>query len=228
MIKKKYPTWFFLLALTGFAAFLSGSCKKEKSTSITDADGNVYHAVTIGTQTWMLENLRTTRFNDGTPIEKITDSTIWGEAMIPLYCWYENNPAYANTYGAMYNLFAVNTGKLAPNGWHVATSDEWKTLRTYLGGSFIAAGKMKEKDTTHWMSPNTGADNSSGFTALPGGYLGNYSFDGLGYRGYWWSYTDGNIANGGTSFMLSYLSGSIAEYHFPGREGFSVRCVKNK
>ena len=139
---------------------------------VTDADGNIYHIVTIGTQTWMVENLRTTKFNDGTAIPNITDNKTWQGLNSPGVCSYDNTSNYnmINTYGLLYNWYSVNTAKLAPKGWHVPTDAEWKTLTEYLGGNSVAGGKLKEVGTTHWYSPNTGADNSSGFTALPGGY----------------------------------------------------------
>ena len=134
----------------------------------TDIDGNVYHTVTIGTQIWMVENLKTTRYNDGSPIPFVTDSSSWSNLTTPGYCWYNNDTTNKNTYGALYNWFAVNTGKLAPTGWHVPTDDEWTTLTTYLGGESIAGGKLKETGTTHWRTPNAGATNEIGFTASSG------------------------------------------------------------
>jgi uncharacterized protein (TIGR02145 family) len=108
------------------------SCKKDKPeppvTSVTDADGNVYQAVKIGTQTWMAENLRTTKFSDGTPIPNVTDNAAWGNTATSAYCWYNNDIANATPYGALYNWYTVNSGKLAPTGWHIPTTAEWQTL----------------------------------------------------------------------------------------------------
>ena len=109
--------------------------------NVVDIDGNVYHTVTIGTQVWMVENLKTTKYNDGTAIPLVTDNTAWGALTTPGYCWYNNDSAtYKNTYGALYNWYAVNTGKLAPTGWHVPTDSEWTVLTTYLGGQSVAGG----------------------------------------------------------------------------------------
>ena len=109
--------------------------------NVVDIDGNVYHTVTIGTQVWMVENLKTTRYNDGTAIPLVTDGTAWAALTTPGYCWYNNDSAtYKNTYGALYNWYAVNTGKLAPTGWHVPTDSEWTVLTTYLGGESLQAG----------------------------------------------------------------------------------------
>jgi len=139
------------------------------SGAITDIDGNVYHAVTIGTQTWMVENLKVTKLNDGTSIPNVTALTAWNNLTTPGYCWYNNDIANKKLYGALYNWYNVSTGKLCPTGWHVPSVTEWTTLINYLGGESVAGGKLKETGTTHWVTPNTGATNTSGFTALPAG-----------------------------------------------------------
>ena len=177
---------------------LTNSCKKDdnsskkeenNSTTVTDIDGNVYHTVKIGAQTWMVENLRTTRYNDGTAIPLVTGNTAWGSLTTPGYCWYNNDQAtYGSTYGALYNWYAVNRGKLCPTGWHVATDAEWTQLTDYLGGVWVAGGKMKEAGLSHWESPNEGATNSSGFTALPGGHrISAGSFYLLALHALFWS-----------------------------------------
>ena len=117
-------------------------------------------------------NLKTTKYNDGTSIPNVTNDTSWSNLTTGAYCWYNNDVSYKNPYGALYNWYAVNTGKLAPKGWHVPSDAEWTTLITYLGGESIAGGKLKEAGTTHWLSPNTEATNSTGFSALPGGRRG--------------------------------------------------------
>jgi len=141
------------------------------SGQFSDIDGNVYNTITIGTQIWMKENLKTTKYNDGSSIPLVTDNTAWINLSTPGYCWYNNDAAtYKSAYGAMYNWYTVNTGKICPPNWHVPTDTQWETLITYLGGKIIAGGKMKETGTAHWTSPNIGATNETGFTALPGGY----------------------------------------------------------
>ena len=196
--------------------------------TVTDIDGNVYHIITLGTQVWMVENLKTTKYNDGTSIPLVTDATDWGNLTGPGYCWYNNDAGtYKNTYGAMYNFYTVNTGKLAPAGWHMPTDAEWTVLTNFLGGDSIAGGKMKETGITHWMSPNTGADNSSGFTALPGGYR-NYIgiFYHLQMDGYYWTSTP---ASGyGYLRYFYYNSAAVVSRNNGGlTDGFSVRCLKN-
>jgi uncharacterized protein (TIGR02145 family) len=197
------------------------------SNTVTDVDGNIYHTVTIGTQTWMVENLKTTKCNDGTAIPLVTDTTAWHILATPGYCWYNNDSAaYGNDYGALYNWFAVNTGKLAPKGWHVPTDAEWTTLTTYLGGESNAG--LPLKDTTHWSSPNY-ATNTSGFSALPGGYRNFYgTFYSIGTNGYWWSSTAyGEGATYSWSRFMYYNFSDVNRYSSSVTLGFSVRCIKD-
>jgi uncharacterized protein (TIGR02145 family) len=199
--------------------------------SVTDVDGNVYHAVTIGTQTWTVENLKTTKYNDGTAIPLVTDSAAWSNLTTGAYCWY-NNDATTNkaTYGALYNWYAVNTGKLAPAGWHVPTDAEWSTLSAYLGGDNVSGGALKEPGTTHWYSPNTGATNSSGFSALPGGYRGyrgyNGNFDYIGDVGHWWSATENDASCAYYRYLFYDLNFLFRDNYFKSY-GFSVRLLRD-
>jgi len=196
--------------------------------TVTDYDGNVYPTVTIGTQTWMAENLKTTKYNDGTAIPLVTNSTEWSNLTTPGYCWYNNDEAsYKNTYGALYNWYTVNTEKLCPTGWHVPTDSEWVTLTDYLGGISVAGGKLKETGTTHWKNPNTGATNESGFTALPGGYRSNDgAFDDVGYYGSWWSSTEYSTTNA-YSRRLYYNYAYFYRLYYNKKLGYSVRCVRD-
>jgi len=141
----------------------------ENSQTVTDIDGNIYHTVKIGTQTWMVENLKTTHYNDGISIPNVTDNNVWASLSEGAYCWYNNDISFKNTYGALYNWYTVSTGKLAPTGWHVATDNEWDILVNFLGGEKVAGANLKEVGTSHWSNPNTGATNETGFTAVPSG-----------------------------------------------------------
>ena len=163
----------------------------------------------------------------------MTDSTAWLNLTTPVYCWYNNDAAtYKNTYGALYNWFTVNTSKLAPPGWHVPTDTEWTTLIAYLGGETVAGGKMKstgtiEAGTGLWYSPNTGATNESGFTAVPAGCRGyNSTFVSVGLYGFWWSSTEGST-NFAWYRFLSYDTSSAGGNYGKKTYGFSVRCVRN-
>jgi uncharacterized protein (TIGR02145 family) len=158
--------------------------------TVTDIEGNVYKTIIIGTQTWMAENLKTTKYNDGNIIPNVIDNNVWTELTTGAYCWYNNDPSkYKATYGAFYNWYTVaDSRKVCPVGWHVPSDAEWTVLTNYLGGESIAGGKMKEVGLTHWNSQNIGATNQSGFTGLPSGY--RYHWDGtfhsLGSYGNFW------------------------------------------
>jgi uncharacterized protein (TIGR02145 family) len=197
---------------------------------INSGDNQIYKEVKIGNQVWMAENLRTTRFNDGMPIPLVTDDTEWDSLKTPAYCWYKNNERKykKSLYGALYNWYAVNTGELCPTGWHVPTDDEWTTLKTYLGDQIIAGGKLKEIGKTHWNSPNTGATNESGFTALPGGFRSSERlFSSIGEIGGWWSSTAELETNLASFWELQYHAEYLFEGQYYKQTGESVRCVKN-
>jgi uncharacterized protein (TIGR02145 family) len=195
--------------------------------NISDNDGNTYNIVKIGNQVWMAENLKTTKFNDGTRIPMVSDYKGWSNLISPGYCWYNNDSGrYKDDYGALYNGYTVSTGKLCPAGWHVPSLEEWTTLTDFVGGK-TAGGKLKERGNQYWMSPNAGATNETGFTALPGGSRGSLgSFMDEGLRGYWWSSTDydGTDAwNRAMGYTFSNVTGSSDHK----KSGLSVRCVKD-
>ncbi len=202
--------------------------------TVTDGDNNVYGTITIGTQTWMASNLKTTKYNDGTPITYVTDQSTWYASIAGAWCDYENTSSNSTTYGKLYNWYAVdnneatkaasNGGKnICPVGWHVPTDAEWTTLTDYLGGLSVAGDKLKETGTTHWIS-NTAATNSSGFTALPGG---SRFYDGmwkntLGTSGRWW-------CSGTSAYFrqITSTSSNVATSTGTKSFGHSVRCVKD-
>lgn len=195
--------------------------------AVSDYDGNIYDTVTIGAQTWMKENLKVTHYNDGTEITLVADSAVWSRLTTPAYCWHSNDTAYKNIYGALYNWYMVNTDRLCPSGWHVPDEGEWRTLINYLGGDTVAGGKLKEKGTEHWISPNTGADNSSGFIALPGGCRsipGPFSF--IGKYGNWWSATE-HHATHSWAFIIETYCTKVYKAGFYKYAGASVRCLKD-
>jgi uncharacterized protein (TIGR02145 family) len=195
--------------------------------SITDIDGNTYKTVTISTQTWMAENLKVTKYNDGIAIPNVTDNTAWSELTTGALCDYDNTPSNSKTYGKLYNWHAVNTGKLCPTGWHVPSDAEWTELTDYLGET-DAGGKLKETGTTHWNSPNTSATNETGFTALPGGARSSdYGvFTNIGYHGYWWSATE-IYATTAWSRTMSDNYNYVYRFYSNKEIGFSVRCVRD-
>lgn len=222
---------FFLIILTGYKKKEDNSTNTAPTLTIgalKDVDGNSYDTVRIGTQVWMIQNLKTTKYNDGTEIPLVTDRTTWLNLTSPGYCWYNNDSiAFKTTYGALYNWYTVNTGKLAPKGWHIPTDAEWTTLITYLGGNNIAGGKLKETGTTHWQIPNSGATNETGFTGLPGGYRNNgLAFNDMGNVGGWWSSSECGMPYAWFRCMY-YNSSSVSRTVYNKEFGFPVRCIRD-
>jgi uncharacterized protein (TIGR02145 family) len=224
--RKVQPACLFFL--TVLVVSLTCACNNEDENILTDIDGNEYSTVTIGDQVWMTENLRVINYSDGEAITPVTDAAEWAGLSTPAYCWYDNNESiYKNPYGAMYNWHAVNTGKLCPTGWHVPTDDEWKSLAEYAGGDTIAGGKLKEADTAHWASPNTGATNEFDFNALPGGghyYNGAYGW--MGYYGTYWTSTEASPL-AAWSYYMQYNSDALIRGNYDKKVGYSVRCLKD-
>lgn len=197
----------------------------SKAPGVLDVDGNAYNTVVIGAQTWMQGNLKVTRFNDTKPILPVTDASSWSTLTTPAYCWYNNDLMYKNIYGALYNWYTVDNANLCPTGWHVPTDAEWTTLYNFLATDI--GGKMKELGIAHWKTPNEGATNSSGFTALPGGFRDdNGVFNGLFEKGYWWSATESSSTYAWYR-SLNYLSVNASRGTYSRKFGYSVRCLKN-
>lgn len=195
---------------------------------VTDIDGNIYLTAAIGTQIWMAENLKTTRYRDGSPIPNITDNFEWGRLTTGAYSWYNNDAeTYKKTYGALYNWYAVvDSRNICPIGWHAPTDAEWIILETNLAAT--SGGKMKEKGTAHWIAPNTGATNESAFSALPGGFR-SYSgdpFGNLGGDGYYHSATAFDATTMWARYLLN-VSADLGRWHYNKGSGMSVRCVKD-
>lgn len=214
----------------------------EAGLFVKDYDGNTYNVVRIGNQLWMAENLRTTTYNDGTPIQLEENAENWSGLTEEAYCWYDNDPAnYADVYGAIYNWYTVETGKLCPAGWHVPTDAEWKELEIFLGMS------PEDIDLEDWRGTNEGSKlagigalwpdgdlksndqfGKSGFLALPGGYRDlNGSFTGIGESGWWWSSSDAVLYTGDYSFFreLHYYTPEVFRAYMEMNGGLSVRCV---
>ncbi len=202
----------------------------HKNYPITDIDGNIYHAITIGTQTWMVENLKTTKYRDGSSIPNVTDGNTWTGLTSGAYCDYNNLSSNSSVYGRLYNWYTVKDSRnVAPLGWHVPTDAEWTILSDYLGGLDISGGKIKEIGTSHWNSPNTGATNQSGFSALPGGNR-NYDgqFVGINNASNWLSTTEFNIDSAwyrNCASFGNYIWRGYANGYKTG--GLSIRCIKD-
>ena len=195
---------------------------------VIDIDGNVYQTIKIGDQWWMMENLKVTHYRNGDPIPNVTSG--WSTQTEGAYCNYNNDEGMAAVYGRLYNWYTVADSRgLAPTGWHVPTDAEMQTLSDFLGGDAVAGAKMKEAGTVHWLSPNTGATNESGFTGLPGGSRSNAGAYGyMGAYGSFWSATEYNSLRAWDR-TLSYDNTDFPpnhEYRYK-KNGFSVRCVKD-
>lgn len=199
--------------------------------SITDIDGNQYYTVLIGTQEWMAQNLRTTRYRDGSAIPYVPDNAEWTALDTGAWCNYVNNAIYDSPWGKLYNWYAAAAPNICPEGWHVPTLWEYDTLRTYLGGSTVAGGKMKSTSdhlNFGWMGGNAGATNESGFTALPNG---RRSFDGAydvtpGHHAYFWTSTP-QSTGGGYRYRLWTGDSTFSQGTDNKRYGFCIRCLKD-
>jgi uncharacterized protein (TIGR02145 family) len=190
-----------------------------------DGDNNHYSIVEINDQIWMGLNLKATKYNDGNTIPIVTDGATWAALNSPGYCWYNNDPALKPTYGALYNWYTLNTGKLCPEGWHVPGDAEWTQLTNYLAGESVAGGKLKETGTIHWTSPNAGATNENGFTSLPGGYReSSGTFTNLGAYGGWWSSSESIDSKAWNRFLYSDNT-TFVNVDNTKSSGFSVRCL---
>lgn len=220
-------------------SFTAGQVSDYKS--IKDIEGNIYYIINIGNQVWMAENLRTTMFNDGTLIPNVTDDITWETINTPAYCWYNNNPGFKSTYGALYNWYTIDSTSnghknVCPAGWHAPSDNEWDTLTTYLGGEAVAGIKLKETGDYYWSPSTIMGDNSSDFSALAGGYrivvpagiqnVLSSNFFYIGDYAEWWSSTSFN-----TEFAWGMHVNSVDGYVFADSPyknyGSSIRCIKD-
>ncbi len=243
MQKKNFRILLYLLIILIFNIQL---CEKNPTSSeeittgtVTDIDGNVYKTVKIGDQWWMAENLKVTHYRNGNVIAYIADSTQWLDVLVGAYCSYGNDENNVATYGYLYNWFAVKDDRnIAPVGWHLPTDGEWKELEIFLGISqsqvdstgfrgINEGGKLKEASIDHWLSPNTGANNETGFTALPSGYCyDDGRFNNIGYSAIFWTATESSSYNMWAR-LLYYSQSGIYRYESDEGVGFSVRLVKD-
>jgi uncharacterized protein (TIGR02145 family) len=191
--------------------------------TVTDNDGNTYKTIVIGGKTWMAENLKSTRYNNGAALLTGLSDANWTSETTGAFCDYENKSSNGEFYGHLYNEYVkLDQRGICPSGWHIPSNGEWLALGAALGGVNTAGGKMKEKGTAHWITPNEGGDNSSGFTGIPGGSRHNGIFNDMGTDGYWWSSDPG---------FFFYLTNSLTELRTKPTakpdEGLSIRCIKD-
>lgn len=208
---------------------MSMACRKNNhQPTVTDFDGNVYHTVKIGTQTWMVENLKTTHYNDGVAISNIQSTNLWTSTATGAYCWVDNALAKKEPYGALYNAHALNSGKLAPKGWHIPSKAEWQTLVNYVGGRFSAGSKLKASGDAHWGYADEEAKNTLGFSGVGTGIRSPYDgeFSGFHEKALFWSSTP---IDGEKMYITGLLNGDegIFEQEYLKNTGLSVRCIKD-
>jgi uncharacterized protein (TIGR02145 family) len=193
----------------------------------------LYHTVQIGTQCWTQSNLKVSKYRNGDNIPTGLSNTAWQNTTAGAYAIYDNDPVNDGFYGKLYNHFTVtDTRGLCPTGWHVPTDGEWTTLETFLGGSSVAGGALKSTSTQPtpggWWSPNTGATNSSGFTALPGGLRYGHAegFNtGIGSSGWWW--TSSQLGSLAVYRLKGYWYTNIHQNTTSFAAGLSVRCLRD-
>ncbi len=205
------------------ANFNDGSCEYN----CTDIDGNNYATVQIGNQNWMAENLKTTHYNNGDEIPTGLSNADWNNAIEGAYAVYNNDPMNANVYGNLYNGFTVVDERgICPEGFSIPTVDDWTELEVYLGGENIAGGKLKEVGTEHWLSPNTGGTNESGFTALPSGFK-NPSYINLNIAADLWlstEFSSDELYSRGLGASYTLVNHYVRDKNY----GFSVRCLADE
>lgn len=214
---------------TEWVSLTSGPC--GGLTLVRDVDANNYRIVAIGNQCWMADNLRVTKYNDGTLIPNVIGTTDWNTVTTPAYSWYSDMPGNATPYGALYNWYALDTlsngnKNACPSGWHLPSQDEYMQLTGYLGGELVAGIKLKTAGNVHFEDANETATNTSGFTAIPGGYRTGTSFFEKGYYAQYWTTT----AAGSTMavFLDIQYDGEYASLSDQDKKrGNSVRCVKD-
>lgn len=229
----KYPKLPVISHFLFFSLFVgcAGTEKSDHPKKVEDVDGNLYNTVSIGNKVWMTEDLKTTRFSDGSPIPMVENYDRWANLETPAYCWYNNDSLNRESYGALYNWHAVESEKLCPDGWHVPSDEEWIALESEFGGAGKAGMALKEAGTTHWKTPNTGATNESGFSGLPGGYRSyTGTFNLMRISGFWWSASEKSWYGSSSSVIyrnLSYENQDFIRHIAEKTNGFSVRCVKN-
>lgn len=221
---------FALLMIVGGPLLTQIIANDGSSDTVTDIEGNVYKTVQIGTQVWMAENLKVTKYNDGSSIPNVTDADNWAISTTGAYCNYNNDISLGAVYGRMYNYYAVLDARgICPKGWHIPTKAEWETLESFLGNDLTANRKLKESGNAHWIGESQKlVTNSSGFTALPGGVRWQNKARGFEYLGRncnWWSTTE---AKHSKIYAFHIDSNQVrTDDEQPKQLGIYVRCIKD-
>ena len=234
-MKKVQKVKFYLTTVCIIILMLGSGCKKEIEVppTVSDVDGNMYTTIVIGKQAWLVENLKTTRYRNGDIIPNVVDSVEWKNIRTGAQCYYNNDQSNSYIYGSLYNWYVVNDPrKICPEGWHVPSDAEWAALTTSLGGLAVSGGKMKQEGITLWNTPNTGATNQSGFTALPSGrrrateFMTHADYEFLGNAGRWWSSSQHDTETAWTRAMhfddMAVERSTRAKVY-----GLAIRCIKD-
>jgi len=200
----------------------------EIGATVVDGDGNTYDYVTIGTQQWLVENLKTTKYADDTAIPNKTGGA-WDVDTEGAYCWYDDDISYKNPYGALYSYYTVvNAHGLAPTGWIIPTETDWEILIAYIGGIGVMSKVLKEAGLSHWLTPNLYATNEFGFTGLPGGERQTFAgFNFFTMSGFYIANTDPGTDRILLYELVYYMTDGIKNNSgFAKNDGVSVRCMR--
>lgn len=225
MMIKKLSSIYNYTALFLFLCF-AFSCKNADT--VEDIDGNIYHTTKIGKQTWMVENLKVTRFNNGDSIKKITSNKDWKMKEQAGYSFYNNNVALVKDYGFLYNYNCLqDIRRIAPKGWRIPTEDDLRELESFINSNSVGIF-LKEKGNLHWLRSNDIGNNATGFTALPGGYRDEEgAFYMLKSNGYYWTKTGSFEFYHWSSRMFQAFADVRRDSIFK-KYGFSVKCIKQE
>lgn len=220
-----YYEWLKSLSKLGFNGTTTTTSTTSTTSTTTTINPDRLCVIIPG---WSTTNLSVTTYRNGDPIPEVTDPTAWINLTTGAWCYYNNDPATEPVYGRLYNWYAVNDPRgLAPVGYHVATDTEWNTLTLCLGGTFVAGAKLKEAGFAHWDSLNTGATNSSGFTALPGGARSIVgAFQGITLGGYWWTANQVDPTSAILKYIFSF-NNNVNTANFKKIVGASVRIIQD-
>ena len=216
-----------LVILTGCEKGYDSPVYHPVPDSVTDIDGYIYHTVKIGTQAWLVENLKTIHYRNGDPVNTSNGPSIWGTDKTGASCAYNNDESSVETYGRLYNWYAANDARnLCPSGWHIPAEPEWKMLMDYLGGELAAGGELKSTGSAYWYAPNTDATNNSGFTALPSGYRNDTGvFANRRFSAIFWSSTQLDSTHAWYRYLYANYGGMYKDNYHNKSHGFSIRCI---
>lgn len=218
-----------------FTLFTTIIFSQTPGAGVTDIEGNYYSTVIIGSQEWMSENLKTSKYANGVNIPNVTDNIQWSNLTDGAYCFYNNDANNNLIYGKLYNYYSViSSNNLCPNGWHVPNISEWDELRNFLDPTDATSGGQMKSNSTLWTSPNVGATNSSGFSALPAGFRNNSEptsgigvFSGLGTMAFFWTSEEVNLLSANDRYLIN-VDDPLFSSADNKNDAYSIRCLKGQ